>query len=345
MVENSKFILIACGLKDQILANSVMSALDKEVGLTMKLNVCENSEYVSTDEKLIENSLVVLLVVSNASKTDLHIAEFAKKVKYVNKEIFLIYDFKKPTWTMDKMCVEEYMFANFKNPNEMSVVYATLRDRYGMVRLPGDPVGRELYVVSEHSEDLCVYQIKDGKEENLGLRFRLDKGKHTIYMHFVKGKYKNYVIEKELNVMYPIGTQKLRVKDVFLDLKYEKSKKKAEKERYKWYKRSKVNRRDSKIIDFLFSQFNIMAILCVVGFFAIMVKPFYEGSLWKYSFILLAIFAVFSVIVYCLRFDGVQKIIDENRKKYDDIVEGKGKLIVHDSIGDLLVQSYNIKEK
>lgn len=341
---NTNSILIAFGNEDYELAKRISSVLNKEVGQFSKMYNCSKKNDDSEEEKLIENSSTVLLVASDSSKSNTFLAEFAKKSIFVNKEVYLFYCDSKPTWAADKWRIEDYMFADFENPNEMSVIYASLRDKFGEVRLPGDPVGQEINVVSEHINDLYVYRIKNGIEEDLGPKFRLDKGGHTVFFQFKTGKYKNYVIEKIFSINNPTGIINFRVKDVFLDIEYAMSMKEAKKEQKYWSKMRKINKKGSEIFSFLFSQFNIVAILCVVVFFAIIANTFFIGDLLKYTLILLGVLIVVTTAIYYFRFSGISEIIDKNQKTYGDIVLGNGKLFFKDNASLLVDHLHGLKK-
>lgn len=320
-----KHILVAYSNKDFDLANRIGTSLNAEVGQTVKMYSTLSIDEERNVEQLIENSLVVLLVASDVAKVDELLCEFAKKVKFVNKESYLIYVGTKPTWVKEKWRIEDYMYRCFDNSTEMSEVYASLRDKVGEVRLLGDSVGQEINVLSCHAPNLDVYRIKDGKEESLGIKFRLARGKHLLYMHFLRGTYKNYVLVKEVVVDNPVGTKTLKLKDDLLDSFYQVSKGNAKSKSEYWHMTQLKNRK-GKIFDFHFAQNNIFAILSAVVFVSIMVNNFYTENVWIYSSIILFVGVILTTVVYHIRFSSIRSVIDKNIEQYDKEVSGVRKM-------------------
>lgn len=323
---NLKHILVAYSNKDFDFANRIGTALKTEIGQTVKMYSTLSIDEERNVDQLIENSLVVLLVATDVAKVDELLCEFAKKVKFVNKESYLIYAGTKPTWVKEKWRIEDYMYRCFDNSTEMSEVYASLRDKVGEVRLLGDSVGQEINVLSCHAPNLDVYRIKDGKEEPLGIKFRLARGKHLLYMHFLRGTYKNYVLVKEVVVDNPVGSRTLMLRDDLLDSCYRVSKGNAKSKSEYWHKTQLKNRQGSKIYDFHFAQYNIIAILCAVAFVAIMANNFYTGDIWIYCLIILLVGIILTTVIYHIRFSSIRSIIDNNIECYDKEFSGLSRL-------------------
>lgn len=319
---NSKFILVAYSNKDFEFANRIITSLTNEVGQSVRRFCSSEIGEERNAEKIIENSSVVLLVASDGAKNDELLCEFAKKTEFVNKDTILVYEGNKPIWVTEKWRIEEYEFHCFSDSRDMSEVYSNLRDKIGETRLMGDPVGKEINILYEYSAVLNIYRIKDGKTDPLGTKFRLEKGKHLIHMHFKDGYYQNFVLSTELNIDNPTGIRKLKLRDDLLKTYYKASKNSIKSKLDNWEHLGMKYRKDKVFVDFFFSQYNFIALICAVGFVACMVNTFFTDNLLVYTLIILSASIIVSMVTYYCRFSNIRKIIDDEILHYKELFHG-----------------------